>query len=551
MNVGDVRVINLSQTAASGLTIGAERASAVYAVILANTAVNTGGAIRSYTVSGDWLAPATPSVRGDFLSPQAAASRLVAPRMPTMRGDVRLRELEREQLRIPPRPGPGSPLVSRSSAPPAPRRDVPTVGALLQIKVLTPPAFNGQDPLCSTSSYTTTTGKVMAVGQYSVVVSDVNSPSGGFTATDFQNIASEFDSLIYPTDVSYFGNPTDIDGNGRVIIYYTPAVNRMTAPGDATTSGYVGGFFFAGDMYPPTAPPNGCYSSNQGEIFYLLAPDPGAIYGNTFDASFVREVTRGTVAHEFQHMINSGNRYVKTSSAYEATWLDEALAHLAEDVVGRAKAGFGDQQTVDYTALKSQPSDVQSAFFLQNLARAKYYVEAPDTTSAIVTETKASANLASRGAGWALLRYTADWFSGSDPRIITRKLVAGPDTGTVNLPKAAGAPMDTLLAHWLVTLYTDHRGIPGLAAQYNYKSYEFRQLVSGTLVGSETAPRYLPVTALGDGTTTVQADVPASSARFFLTTGTTGGARTIRFSSGGGPPSDPAGVMRVYVVRVQ
>jgi hypothetical protein len=168
-----------------------------------------------------------------------------------------------------------------------------------------------------------------------------------------------------------------------------------------------------------------------------------------------------------------------------------------------------------------------------------------------VNHTKAAANLASRGADWALLRYVADWFNtGGDPRTVTRALVAGPDTGAVNLVKAAGVPLDTILARFLVTLYTDHQPYMATSSPYNYKSYYFRDIVNGTLIGNESVPGYLPVGQVGNGTTTLTAKVPASSAAYFLTSLFTGGARTIRITdSGGNPTADPNG--RVYVVRVR
>jgi hypothetical protein len=216
--------------------------------------------------------------------------------------------------------------------------------------------------------------------------------------------------------------------------------------------------------------------------------------------------------------------------------------------VGRAEAGFADNASVGLNEINNLDTAITQAFFLQNLARAKYYVERPDTTAAIVSHTKAAANLASRGAEWALVRYMADWFNtGGDPRTVTRKLVAGPDTGTVNIVKATGVPMDTILAHFVVTLYADHRAFTPTSSPYNFKSYNFRQLVSGTLIGSETAAAYLPVGSIGNGGS-VTANVPASSGAFFQTSGT--GARTIRITDSGGTTStDPNG--RVYVMRIQ
>ena len=551
MNVGDVRVMTFS-AASGGLSIPASLQSAQYAVILGNVNVAS-NSIGNYSVRGDWLAPAAQTSVGDLFPPTRQS--LVAPPMMS-RGEEfegSLRNFERTRL---PRPGgtAGGSIAAADKLVPKPAGAVnppPAVGSTVQFKVLTSAGFGGvTTTACSASGFMSTTGVVQYVSQHAIIVSDVNSPGGGFSSADFRAIGDEFDQMIYPTDVSYFGTPTDIDNNGHIFIYYTPAVNKLTAAGQATTTGYVGGFFFAGDLYPPTT--SGCLSSNQGEIFYLLAPDPRGVNGNSFSTAFVRQVTRGTVAHEFQHMINSGNRYISPALVnFEATWLDEGLAHLAEDAVGRVEAGFADNSAVGYSDITSIDTTITQAFFLQNFARTKYYVERPDTTGAIVNHTKAAANLASRGAEWSLLRYAADWFnSGGNPRTLTRALVAGPDTGSVNLVKAAGVPMDTILARYLVTLYTDHRSFLPTGSPYNYKSYNLRQLVTGTLVGSETATGYLPVGAIGNGSTTLSANVPPSSAAYFLTSLTNGGARTIKVTdTRGNVTADPSG--RVYVVRVQ
>jgi len=549
MSVGDVRAMTFS-AASDGLSIPASAGSAEFAVILGNSAVNA-GTIGSYGVHADWLTPSVQTPVADVFPPIQRP--IVAPAT-ISRGEqfeAELRNFERTRL---PRPG-GRQGAGTGTAASAnvltPSRAVnapPAVGSTMPLKVLTSAGFGGvSTSACSASGYTNTLGMVRYVSTHAIVVSDVNSPAGGFTDADFKSIGDEFDNMIYPTDVGYFGSPTDIDNNGHVIIYYTPAVDKLTPAGTAAKSGYVGGFFFAGDLYAPTS--SGCLSSNQGEIFYLLAPDPSGVNGNSFSTSFVRQITRGTVAHEFQHMINSGNRYISPSVVnFETTWLDEGLAHFAEEAVGRVEAGFADNTAVGLSDINNLDTTITQAFFLQNLARAKYYVERPDTTAAIVSHAKAAANLASRGAEWALVRYVADWFNtGGDPRTLTRKLVAGPDTGTVNIVKATGAPMDTILAHFLVTIYADHRAATPAASPYNFKSYNFRQLVTGVLIGSETSGSYLPVTTIGSGGS-VTASVPSSSAAYFLTSGT--GARTIRITNAGGlTSSDPNG--RVYVMRVQ
>jgi hypothetical protein len=541
MSVGDVRVLQYSQTS-GGLKIPANLSSAQYLIVAANATVTT-DVIPQLTVSGSWQAPSSRGLSADQRAPRVTYTSVGGKRGATFEGQ--LRTFERKALAN--RRAIGSPLAPRASRNvPAPKRAIiaPTLGATGTIKTLTPAAFSGSANICSASSYTTETGTVRAVTAHAIVVSD-NRITSGFSNSEYQAIADEFESIIYPTDVGYFGTPSDVDNNGgRVVIFYTPSVNLQTPPGTADASGYVGGYFFAGDLFDVAD----CATSNEGEIFYLLAPDPGATYGNDFTLSFVRDVTRGTVGHEFQHMINAGGRFVGNADAFEATWLDEGLAHFAEDAVGRAAAGFADLQKITLTNFNTIPQTIQDGFFLQNLSRAKYYVMRPDTTGAIVSDTRAGQNLASRGAEWLLLRYAADWLSNDNPRALMKKLVVGPDTGSVNLAKATGVPVDTILARWLVTLYTDHRSIPNLNSQYEYRSYEMRPLVSAvTGIGSLNA--YLPVTAVGDGATSATIGIPPSSAAYFITSKTTGGARTINVSATTG--TQLSGKGRFYVVRLQ
>jgi hypothetical protein len=249
-------------------------------------------------------------------------------------------------------------------------------------------------------------------------------------------------------------------------------------------------------------------------------------------------------------MINAGHRF--TSGAdFEVTWLDEAMAHFAEGAVGRAAIGFGDLQTISLQDIASTSQEDQLAFFLQNFARVYTYLQRPDTAGPIASEDKAATSLAVRGAAWALLRYTADWYSNNDPRSLTRKLAAGPDTGVVNLTKQAGVTLDTLLTHWLITLYTDHRTIPGLNAQYNYRSYEFRPILAALRVQTGVDPKYpLPIGVLGSGTNSLSTDITSTSAAYFVTTDQGAGARTVKvLGQGGSVATDPNG--RVYVVRLQ
>jgi hypothetical protein len=188
-----------------------------------------------------------------------------------------------------------------------------------------------------------------------------------------------------------------------------------------------------------------------------------------------------------------------------------------------------------------------NTFFGENFVRTQMYVLRPDTVGPVVSDTREEADLAAFGAGWAFLRYVADWYSNDAPRTLTRKLVAGPDTGITNLTVSTGAPLDSLLSHWLVTMYTDGMGISGLPAEYSYRTYDLRDIVSQMCPNSScTGPTYLPVNTLPDGTS-ISVGVPSTSADYFIATA---GSGTITIQNAdGSAATDPYG--RVYIVRTQ
>jgi hypothetical protein len=148
------------------------------------------------------------------------------------------------------------------------------------------------------------TARVVAITNRAIVVSDTANPANGFTTEDYQSFGSTFDTLVYPVDTLNFGNPTDIDNNQHVILFFTRAVNELTPPNQTF---FVGGFFFSRDLFPLTTAGTlqGCAGSNFAEMFYLLVPDPaGIVNQNVRTVDFVKSTTVGTLAHEFQHLIN-------------------------------------------------------------------------------------------------------------------------------------------------------------------------------------------------------------------------------------------------------
>jgi hypothetical protein len=358
----------------------------------------------------------------------------------------------------------------------------------------------------SCTSFVSVNATVKVVSTRAIIYTDDASPAGGFTDSDLQAIATEFDTYTYPTDTDYFGTPLDLDNNSRIIILYTPEVNKLTPQG---ASGFVGGFFFAGDLFPTSD----CQQSNVAELFYVLSPDPnGTINENKRSTSEVRQGTRGTIAHEFQHMINASGRIRSTAATdFEDVWLDEALAHFAEDLNGRVQKGLNDTGNYTFSQLASSVPDY-NAFFFQNFARLRQYLLDPGPNAP--TSALSDTSLADRGASWSLLHYTADHYSpAGDIKAFIRSVAAGPGTGVPNLMSKINnvIPFDTLIAGWMVANYADDAGIAGLATRYTYKTYNMRDNLRN--ISSQVYP--LQVTAAGPGVLITDIDVRSASGNYF------------------------------------
>jgi len=543
--VGGVRELSSSSTSGCIKIPAATSAPADYLVIAANTD-SARDQIGNYVLKSDEgeTVPANTIIPGNDIiqasnNPIFGASKRDIGEMQA-KFDWRLRTLERHELSLQ--------SAQRSyrarQADPKLRYElaaaIPAVGDKTNFKV---PA---QTNPCT--KFTTITAQVQYINDKVIIYQDVAAPAGGFTATDFQQIGYEFSNVIYQTDVSYFGNPSDLDNNYRIIILYTPEVNKLTPSGNPGS--FVGGFFWAGDLFDPNLPANqgGCAQSNFGELFYVLSPDPtGSINGNVRSTQSVRQGTRGTIAHEFQHMINASERIRSPIlQNFEQVWLDEALAHFAEDAVGRFVRGIGEAEDANFNRTLGGNSDDFNAFFFQNFARLRSWMLITGSMSPI--SSLADTSLAVRGAAWSLVHYAADQYApGGDVKAFTQKLAGGPDSGVVNLTCIArvvhqactqNTSWDTMISGWMVANFADNNGIPGLSPLYTYKVYDMRNIE--TIVDANITPRNGVYPLKVNGITTPNFAMSGLQARtgsgnyFFIARNAGAPARTFRFLNADG-----------------
>jgi hypothetical protein len=323
--------------------------------------------------------------------------------------------------------------------------------------------------------------RVVAISQQAIVLADTLNPTGGFTATDYQRFATRFDTLVYPIDVNNFGTPTDIDNNGKIIVLFTRAVNELTP---ANSSSYVGGFFFGRDLFPTTDTQvaQGCAGSNTSEMFYLLAPDPtGQINGNVRRTGFVDSLTTSVLAHEFQHLINASRRLYVTPNVqdFEEGWLDEGLAHVAEELLFYREAKLTPRANLGVQALQASAQTV-NAFnedMSSNTGRYRSYLLKPSENSPF----RSDDSLETRGATWSLLRYLADRKASSasaSDAPTWQALVSTARTGISNLSAVFGNDLPARVRDWNIAHYTDDL-VAGSPVEFTHPSWNFHSIYPG------------------------------------------------------------------------
>lgn len=332
--------------------------------------------------------------------------------------------------------------------------------------------------------------RVAAVTQSSIILADESNPEGGFTDAEYRAFGELMDTLVTPVDTAAFGAPEDIDGNGRVIILFTRAVNDLTPAG--SPNGIVLGFYYLRDLLPLRSIVGDCPGSNVAEMFYMLVPDPEGTRGNVREKSYVENVTASTIAHEFQHLINASRRmYVNDAPRVdEEPWLNEGLSHIAEELLFYRASGLAPRTDIGAGQLLSgSPARIAlDADQINNLRRYREYVRNTEVASPLLLND----NLSTRGAAWSFLRFIADRTRATDGDF-WRQLVNSRSWGTANIDQVL-APSGTttlgLLHDWSVSVIADNI-VSNLDPVYQQRSWNLPSAMAAASVEFPLVPRLL------------------------------------------------------------
>jgi hypothetical protein len=181
------------------------------------------------------------------------------------------------------------------------------------------------------------------------------------------------------------------------------------------------------------------------------------------------------LAHEFVHLINGSRKlYVNTTAPqFEVKWLDEGLAHVAEELLFYHESGLSPRTNLSYPTLVGSPR-ARDAYFNDmsgNVSRYDDFLGATATNSPYA----AGDALPTRGAVWSLLRFLADQRASSDGDIWSR-LVDNTASGVDNLKSVFGRDIEPLIRSWAVSLALDD--VANAPAELQQKSWNFRSVYS-------------------------------------------------------------------------
>ena len=436
--------------------------------------------------------------------------------------DARLMEMARERVAS----GAWHPITRRLSPGTLPARTtVPPLGSVQQFHVL-----SSERP----ARFSRVGARLSYVGTNILIYVDTLAPPNGFSSDQLNAFGQLFDQTLYPIDLNAFGTPSDVDQNGHLIVLLSPIVNALTPASECKTQGFVGGFFDGIDLSSTDT------SSNQGEIFYSLVPDPNATVSCAHTVADLDAETPATFLHELQHLINFSQHFVVHHGGPELGWLDEGLSIVAEEL-----GSLYYEDKFPPPQGRTNPAQLfpdSSQGFINGLLFDSYSYLLKTDTATVTLHSDADGGLAWRGGDWLLLR----WLGDVKGTAIYKTLIQSSLTGTANIAGAAGESFDALFGDFSLALYTDSLpGIPksSIPVRNRFARRNLRAMYKrlfDTSQPSSQVPRAFPIVTVSLTGSISSSMVPGTMAFYRLDTTAGQGTVTIDFGATPGVPLSAA-----------
>ncbi|MGH7653075.1 MAG: Ig-like domain-containing protein [Gemmatimonadaceae bacterium] len=430
---------------------------------------------------------------------------------------------------------------------------VSTVGEITSVKV---PNLNAAN-FCNTN--TPINVRTVFVGAHSIIVEDTTTVFDGVPTLAGQmdsvyvQLGQEFESVMYPIDLTNFGDPLAMDaslgGLGKIVMAFSPRVN-------STSEGSILGFVVSCDFFKQGAP-----SSNDGEYLYAGVPTSMAQgYANSGTLDSWRRDIRPTIVHEVKHIAAYAARIMNGLALEDLSW-EEGMARNAEELYARTFYNNAlAKQNIGYAA--SIGCDIQfnggpppcgdrPDLMLRHFDALYSYLQSPASVSMLGPAV--AQDFTFYASAWSVERWANDIFSASESQFF-KDWTTSNVTGVANLEARTGQPWEQSLGEWSLAMYSG--SIPGFiptSSHLRFPSWNLADIWQGMhadLGSAYPAPNpFNPhVEAYGNFSVNLPA-LQGGGFTIFDLSGTQPAKQLIQLQSvnGGDPPS----TVRIAIVRIQ
>jgi len=369
------------------------------------------------------------------------------------------------------------------------------------------------------------------------------------SVTDAQRMLDYYSSYAKDMIRAYFGEPSDINNDGRIVVFVSPVVK-----------GNVAAFVWSGDLFPRSS----CGNSNAMELVYFSADLIRAM--DNADPQKRNWQALETVAHEVKHVVSLYHRISASnrmgSNQFHPSWIEEGTAEISGNMSSRIawKATGGPEVGAKVTRKDFEQSGITKENYgvLLRMARTIWYL-ASQPNGIVITPIGAMDGHSIYGTGWNFHRWLGDAYGNAaafpeaDSTLFRSLSDSTAAKGIAGLQQYTGKSFEELLEEFVAAVSLIS---VGPTPERPFTSYDF---VTSTDVLKDQPPGVYPwpvTTHLVAGTDSTYAITASfASATYQGTTGPTG-VRIHDFQSDGtGVGADihveAATTSKLVVVRIR
>ena len=338
-----------------------------------------------------------------------------------------------------------------------------------------------------------------------------------------------------PVITDYFGPPADVNGDGRITVFVTPAVQDQTAA-----------FVWSGDFLAKSQ----CFGSNEQEMVYFNADVIAGIADDNFQALPV-------LVHEVKHVSSLYKRQrsiINGGGSFHPPWIEEGRAEIAAEMSSRVAWATVDGPAVG--AMASKDDKDRTGVLKENygvlLRLARVIISYSGTVNSVTSNPEPSTPPHTfYGTSWHFHRFIGDVYGSAATPLADAALFKSladslTTSGIAGLQEVTGRPYVELLEELAIAMMANGIAVP----EKPFTSYQFPSLTTELLVNQPEGTYPWPVTAGPDaqpvpfGTASYTGQIGHAGIRIhdFLSNGS-GSGIDLRASS--------SGSLRLLIVRLQ